>query len=106
VSGLKVSDGSRKRLEFGEPVLRVRRVAEHIDVTNAAGRLEGWPIGPSSLRSLTPITVNHPRAAAPVGAPWLWTLAFGYHEDRTPTYGYEPNTRGGDGGIRQELATE
>jgi hypothetical protein len=26
--------------------------------------------------------------AAPVGAPWMWTLAFGYHEDRTPTHGY------------------
>src|SRR2546422_7319197 len=24
-------------------------------------------------------------AAAPVDAPWLWTLAFGHHEDRTPT---------------------
>jgi hypothetical protein len=21
--------------------------------------------------------------------PWLWTLAFGHHEDRTPTRGYE-----------------
>jgi hypothetical protein len=29
-------------------------------------------------------------AAAPVGMPWLWTLAFGQHEDRTPTHGYEP----------------
>ena len=29
-------------------------------------------------------------AAAPVGQPWLWTLACGYHEDRTPTHGYEP----------------
>ena len=29
-------------------------------------------------------------AAAPVGTPWLWTLAFGHHEDRTPIYGYEP----------------
>ena len=29
-------------------------------------------------------------AAAPVGAPWLWTLIYGYHEDRTPTHGYEP----------------
>ena len=27
-------------------------------------------------------------AAAPVGQPWLWTLAFGQHEDRTPTHGY------------------
>jgi hypothetical protein len=25
--------------------------------------------------------------AAPQDAPWLWTLAFGYHEDRTPTHG-------------------
>jgi hypothetical protein len=29
-------------------------------------------------------------AATPVGSPWLWTLAFGQHEDRTPTHGYEP----------------
>jgi hypothetical protein len=28
-------------------------------------------------------------AAAPVGSPWMWTLAFGHHEDRTPTHGYE-----------------
>ena len=29
-------------------------------------------------------------AASPVDAPWLWTLAFGHHEDRMPTHGYEP----------------
>jgi hypothetical protein len=28
-------------------------------------------------------------AAAPVGTPWMWTLAFGQHEDCTPTHGYE-----------------
>ena len=27
-------------------------------------------------------------AAAPVGTPWLWTLAYGHHEDRSPIYGY------------------
>jgi hypothetical protein len=27
-------------------------------------------------------------AAAPVDQPWLWTLAYGHHEDRTPTHGY------------------
>jgi hypothetical protein len=27
-------------------------------------------------------------AAAPVGKPWMWTVLFGYHEDRTPTHGY------------------
>jgi len=26
--------------------------------------------------------------AAPVGKPWMWTLAFGHHEDRTLTHGY------------------
>jgi hypothetical protein len=25
--------------------------------------------------------------AAPQGTPWMWTLAFGHHEDRTPTHG-------------------
>jgi hypothetical protein len=27
--------------------------------------------------------------ASPVGTPWLWTLAYGYHEDRTPIHDYE-----------------
>jgi hypothetical protein len=27
--------------------------------------------------------------AAPVGTPWIWTLVFGHHEDRTPTHRYE-----------------
>ena len=27
-------------------------------------------------------------AASPVETPWLWTLAFGHREDRTPTHGY------------------
>ena len=27
-------------------------------------------------------------AASPVGKPWMWTVLFGYHEDRTLTHGY------------------
>jgi len=27
--------------------------------------------------------------AAPPATPWLWTLAYGQTEDRTPTHGYE-----------------
>ena len=27
-------------------------------------------------------------AAVPVGMSWMWTLAYDYHEDRTPIYGY------------------
>jgi hypothetical protein len=29
-------------------------------------------------------------STSPVGTPWMWTLAYGQHEDRTPTHGYEP----------------
>ena len=29
-------------------------------------------------------------AAVPVGMSWMWTLAYNYHEDRTPTHGHEP----------------
>src|SRR5262249_4540410 len=44
-------------------------------------------------------------AAAPVGTPWFWTLAYSHLEDRTPTHGYEPTreavmaafARSGDG---------
>jgi hypothetical protein len=28
-------------------------------------------------------------AASPVGTPWMWTLLYGFHEDRSPTHGYE-----------------
>jgi hypothetical protein len=27
--------------------------------------------------------------AAPQDRQWMWTLAYGQHEDRTPTHGYE-----------------
>jgi hypothetical protein len=37
----------------------------------------------------------HKANAAPVGSPWMWTLAFGQHTD----------ARGCDGCICQELAT-
>ena len=42
--------------------------------------------------------------AAPVGTPWMWTLAFGHHEDRTPTHGYEPTREAAMAAFRQELA--
>jgi hypothetical protein len=29
-------------------------------------------------------------AAAPQDRQWMWTFAYGCHEDRTPTHGYEP----------------
>jgi len=29
-------------------------------------------------------------ADTPAGSPRMWSLAYGQHEDRTPTLGYEP----------------
>ena len=26
---------------------------------------------------------------SPVGTPWMWTVSYGDHENRTPTHGYE-----------------
>jgi hypothetical protein len=33
-------------------------------------------------------------AAAPVGMPWIWTLAVRHHEDRRRTHGYEATREG------------
>ena len=43
--------------------------------------------------------------AAPVGEPWMWTLAFGHHEDRTPTHGYAPTREAAMSAFCKELAT-
>ena len=43
-------------------------------------------------------------AAAPEGAPWLWMLAYGQHEDRTPTQGYEPTREAAMAEFATELA--
>ena len=42
--------------------------------------------------------------AAPVGAPWMWTLAFGHHEGPHANARLCGDARGRDGGIRKELA--
>jgi hypothetical protein len=34
--------------------------------------------------------IVHAGAGAPEGRSWLWSLAYGYHRDRTSSYGYEP----------------
>jgi hypothetical protein len=32
---------------------------------------------------------------APQDRQWMWTLAYGCREDRTPTHGYEPTREAG-----------
>jgi hypothetical protein len=41
---------------------------------------------------------------APIGSPWMWTLIFPHHEDRTPTHGYAASREGAMAAVRQELA--
>jgi hypothetical protein len=45
-------------------------------------------------------------AAAPVGQPWMWTLLYGYHEDRTPTHGYEPTREAAMGAFAKSWRRE
>jgi hypothetical protein len=50
-------------------------------------------VNPPELGALADgLVVGHimQAAAAPMDAPSMWALAFGHHEDRTPTHGYEP----------------
>jgi hypothetical protein len=58
------------------------------------------------VRTLKGQTFATPRGRGPLSAAsceppqrpgerqWLWTLAFGHHEDRTPTHGYEATREG------------
>jgi hypothetical protein len=45
-------------------------------------------------------------SAAPVGQPWLWTLAYGYHEDRTPLHGYAATRGAAMAAFARELAAK
>ena len=50
---------------------------------------------------LSPWSAAHHKGYRRAGwALWLWTLAFGHHEDRTPTHGYEPTREAANGGVR------
>jgi hypothetical protein len=42
-------------------------------------------------------------AAASVGMPWMWTLAFGHHEDHTPTHGHEATREAGMAALAKSL---
>src|SRR5262245_64485886 len=53
---------------------------------------------------MSALGIGRGHGAAPIGQPWLWTLAFWQHEDRTPTHGYTDDARGRDGGFRQKVA--
>src|SRR6516225_10617863 len=43
-----------------------------------------------ALRTVQGIVRRADHKGARHATPWMWTLAFGHHEDRTPTHGYEP----------------
>jgi hypothetical protein len=42
--------------------------------------------------------------AAPVGTPWMWTLVFGHHEDRTSTHSYANTREDAVGGAQRPLS--
>ena len=44
-------------------------------------------------------------AAKPADASWLWTLAYGQHEDRTPTHGYEATREAAMAAFREEFGS-
>jgi hypothetical protein len=50
--------------------------------------------GRSSARATTTSASRTRQMPRRSGSPWMWTLAFGYHEDCTPTLGYEATREG------------
>jgi hypothetical protein len=70
VGALTTLVGIRVRGPAGKGALSILPAASRA----ASQRRRGWP--------------NFKANASPVGASWMWTLAFGYHENRTPTHGY------------------
>jgi hypothetical protein len=50
-----------------------------------------WRVEATTISTCSLMTVVVGRiikaATVPVGQSWMWTLAFGHHEDRTPTHG-------------------
>ena len=93
----------RRRLDFGSPYFgfglfcaRCSRsdadVGQLILKRAAASRLSGeWSDDDYDVLCEGKVVGRIMKAAAaPVGQPWLWTLAYGHHEDRTPIYDYEP----------------
>ncbi len=66
----RANGGSQARISFS-PLWRVERC--DYDVL-----AEGFVVG-----RIMKVTTS------PAGTPWMWTLAYGDHEDRTPTRGYE-----------------
>src|SRR5262249_61952066 len=43
---------------------------------------------------------------APVGSPWFWPLAYGYHHDRKPTHGYAATREAAMAAFAKKLAAE
>ena len=41
---------------------------------------------------------------APADKPWMWTLAYGHHEDRSPTHGYEGTRQAAMAAFAKKLA--
>jgi hypothetical protein len=66
---------------------RRNRSADMIDVPH--GKYIGGALATRPKAKPNPSsTARWSLIAAPVGSPWMWTLAFRHHGDRTPTHGY------------------
>ena len=81
----KMSQHPAFRNQYGPPEV----APDPIDAPRPRARPGGWN---DDVTTSLPMAVGriYKAHAAPLGAPWMWTLAFWHQEDRSPTHGYEP----------------
>src|SRR5258708_27958985 len=87
-----MSDDKGDHYSVQETVRRREAVLKRISVEPGASLIQArrrwWGDEPGVIADGLVAARIMKAAASLEGSPWLWTLDFGHHEDRTPTHGY------------------
>jgi len=88
---------NKAKLEYRDCTRFSRGIQPHDVVSKGSSPLEHFSIRLTLVACVPQVSCDGIVAgrimkamASPQRMPWMWTLAFGYHEDRKPIHGYAP----------------